>query len=31
MFLFEGQTISYGVLIGILLSVFATVIILKEK
>ena len=31
MFLFEGQTISYGILIGILLSVFATVIILKEK
>ena len=31
MFLFEGQTIYYGVLIGILLSVFVTVIILREK
>ncbi|WP_419677590.1 DMT family transporter [Aliarcobacter lanthieri] len=31
MFLFEGQTISIGVLFGILLSAFATIIILKQK
>ncbi|WP_418186488.1 DMT family transporter [Aliarcobacter lanthieri] len=31
MFLFEGQTISIGVLFGILLSAFATIIILRQK
>lgn len=31
MFLFEGQTISFGVLTGILLSTLATIIILKQK
>lgn len=31
MFLFEGQTISFGVLGGILLSAFATIIILRQK
>ncbi|WP_418180857.1 DMT family transporter [Aliarcobacter lanthieri] len=31
MFLFEGQIISIGVLFGILLSAFATIIILRQK
>ncbi len=31
MFLFEGYTISFGVFIGILLSTFATIIILRQK
>lgn len=31
MFLLEGQTISFGVFLGILLSAFATIIILRQK
>ena len=31
MFLVEGDTISFGVFIGILLSTFATIIILRQK
>ncbi|RBQ30359.1 EamA family transporter [Arcobacter sp. FW59] len=31
MFLFEGQTITFGVLVGILLSVIATIIILRQR
>ena len=31
MYVFEGQTISFGVLVGILISVLATIIILKQK
>ncbi|MCG3662248.1 DMT family transporter [Aliarcobacter butzleri] len=31
MFLLEGQTISFGVFLGILLSSFATIIILRQK
>ncbi|WP_418186038.1 DMT family transporter [Aliarcobacter vitoriensis] len=31
MFLFEGQTITFGVLAGILLSVIATIIILRQR
>ncbi len=31
MFLFEGQTVSFGVFIGILLSAIATIIILRQK
>ncbi|PZP12784.1 MAG: EamA family transporter, partial [Aliarcobacter butzleri] len=30
-FLLEGQTISFGVFLGILLSAFATIIILRQK
>ena len=31
MFLFEGKVVNFGVLLGIIISTFATIVLLKQK